>query len=91
MFANTLDLPLSFRRRGPDDCRLTPLIFAVNGPADCSFYLGNRRNQVYDEDYNDSDVEVDCGSYLNDEQISSLSKYVPKSILSFLTVQNVSI
>ena len=54
----TVDLPLSFRRRGPDDCRLT-LMFADNVPADCSFYLGNRRNQVYDEDYNDSDVEVD--------------------------------
>ena len=90
MFADTVDLPLSFRRRGPDDCRLT-LMFADNGPADCSFYLGNRRNQVYDEDDNDSDVEVDCGSYLNDEQISSLSKYVPKSILSFLTVQTDSI
>ena len=90
MFADTVDLPLSFRRRGPDDCRLT-LMFADNGPADCSFYLGNRRNQVYDEDDNDSDVEVDCGSYLNDEQISSLSKYVSKSILSFLTVQNDSI
>ena len=36
-----------------------------------TLYLGNRRNQVYDEDDNDSDVEVDCGSYLNDEQISS--------------------
>ena len=90
MFADTVDLPLSFRRRGPDDCRLT-LMFADNGPADCSFYLGNRINQVFDEDDNDSDVEVDCGSYLNDEQISSLSKYVPKSILSFLTVQNDSI
>ena len=66
MFADTVDLPLSFRRRGPDDCRLT-LMFADNGPADCSFYLGNRRNQVYDEDDNDSDVEVYCGSYLNDE------------------------
>ena len=90
MFADTVDLPLSFRRRGPDDCRLT-LMFADNGPANCSFYLGNRMNQVYDEDDNDSDLEVDCGSYLNDEQISSLSKYVPKSILSFLTVQNDSI
>ena len=66
-------------------------MFADSGPADCLLYLGNRRNQVYDEDDNDSDVEVDCGSYLNDEQISSLSKYVPKSILSFLTVQNDSI
>jgi hypothetical protein len=64
-------------------------MFADSGPADCSLYLGNRRNQ--DADDNDSDVEVDCGSYLNDEQISSLSKYVPKSILSFLTVQNDSI
>jgi len=63
-------------------------MFADSGPADCSLYLGNRRNQVYDEDGNDSDVEVDCGSYLNDQQISSLSKYVPKSILSFLTIKN---
>ena len=39
-----------------------------------SLYLGNRRNQVYDEDDNDSDVEVDCGSYLNDEQISIVFK-----------------
>ena len=51
-------------------------------------YLPNRRNQIYCEDDEDCDIEVDRGSFLNEEQIDSISKYVPKSILTFLTVHD---
>ena len=51
-------------------------------------YMANRKNKLYYEDEEDCDIEVDSGSFLSDEQIESLSKNVPKSILSFLTIND---
>ena len=45
------------------------------------YFLGNKKNKAVEEE----DIDIDETSYLSKEQIQSLKKYIPQSILSFLS------
>ena len=45
------------------------------------YFLGNKKNKDFEED----NMEFEQSSYLSKEQIQSLRKYIPQSILSFLS------
>ena len=46
------------------------------------YYLGNRKTKIVDEETNDQEVD---NSTLSVKQFIQLSKYIPKSILEYLT------
>ena len=45
------------------------------------YFLGNKKNKAVEEE----DMDIDETSYLSKEQIQSFKKYIPQSILSFLS------
>ena len=49
-------------------------------------YLENKKTKhIICDDEDEENDNVNSSSYLSEEQIATLSKYVPKTILSFLT------
>ena len=53
-------------------------------------YLGNKKTASFEheeaEEEGEDDIKVHERSFLSDEQIAALSKYIPTSIMSFLSV-----
>ena len=52
------------------------------------YYLGNKKTKldIDEEDLDDDDIQLDSRqSFLSNNQIIALKKYIPQSILSFLT------
>ena len=52
------------------------------------YYLGNKKTKldIDEEDLDDNDIQLDSRqSFLSNNQITALKKYIPQSILSFLT------